>query len=113
MVKLDKNENHCLFDKTIPESAPYRYFTSYDYGCQVLAICFFPDEFFQNGTLVKDMEYRINQIKKIEESSEIQNYCNLMLYWVDKYENSQVTLKVLREKIVQILDKFENIEVQK
>lgn len=113
MVKLDKNENHCLFDKTAPESAPCRYFTSYDYACQILGIFKFPNEDFSSGGLIEDAKYRINQIKKIEKSDEVQKKCNLMLDCIGKYENDETTLGELKEQIVQILNEFENIKVGK
>ena len=107
MLKLD--DKKLLVDEKAPF---YIEFSSRDYACQVLGVFKMDDKEFDDGGLIETAIFRIGKIKQLEESAEIQEQCNLMLYWIEQYKANQIALNVLKEKIIQILDKFENVEVK-
>lgn len=107
MLKLD--DEKLLVDEKAPF---YCEFSSRDYACQVLSIFKMDDKEFDDGGLIETAIFRIGKIKQLEESADIQEQCNLMLYWIGRYKVNQVALNVLKEKVIQILDKFENVEVK-
>lgn len=107
MLKLD--DKKLLVDEKAPF---YREFSSRDYAYQVLFIFKLDDKEFDDDGVIETAIFRIEKIKQLEESIEIQEQCNLMLYWIEQYKVNQIALNVLKEKIIQILDKFENVEVK-